>query len=125
MSRGREGGAEPLLITEAAPSLFEQHEARKRRYILTMAVRAVCLILATVFYQVLWVMAVFAVLAIVLPWIAVMVANDRPPKKSLNAHRFRDDSDIASLGPALKPALGPVQIIDGDYSFGDNIKQGD
>ncbi len=111
----RGGGSEPILITEAAPSLLEQHEARKRRYILTMAVRAVCLILATVFYQVLWVMAVFAVLAIVLPWIAVMVANDRPPKKSLNAHRFRGAPDEVSLAsPAAKRAIAPVRVIDGD-----------
>lgn len=115
MSRGHEVGAEPILITEAAPSLFEQHEARKRRYVITMAIRAVCLILATVFYQVLWVMAVFAVLAIVLPWIAVMVANDRPPKKSMNAHRFRAQPETSSLAiPQPKPAIEPVRIIDGE-----------
>ena len=115
MNRGRQAGGEPVLITEAAPSLFEQHEARKRRYILTMAIRAICLILATVFYQVLWVMAVFAVLAIVLPWIAVMVANDRPPKKSLNAHRFRGDPDVESLTtPTPRAAIEPVRVIDAD-----------
>ncbi|MDQ3732724.1 MAG: DUF3099 domain-containing protein [Actinomycetota bacterium] len=115
MNSGREVGAEPILITDAAPSLFEQHEARKRRYILTMAVRAVCLVLATVFYQVLWVMAVFAVLAIVLPWIAVLVANDRPPKKSLKAHRFRGTPDVASLAtPTPRTAIEPVRIIDND-----------
>lgn len=115
MSRGRDFGSAPVLITEAAPSLLEQHEARKRRYVITMAVRAVCLVLATVFYQVLWVMAVFAILAIVLPWIAVMVANDRPPKKSLNAHRFRADPDTTSLAtPPPKPAIEPVRIIDAE-----------
>ncbi|MBA3340075.1 MAG: DUF3099 domain-containing protein [Geodermatophilaceae bacterium] len=115
MSRAGEAGAEPVLITEAAPSLFEQHEARKRRYIITMAVRAVCLILATVFYQVLWVMGVFAVLAIVLPWVAVMVANDRPPKKSMNAHRFRTEPATATLAtPPPRSAIEPVRIIDAE-----------
>lgn len=116
MTRGREAGHDPVLITEAAPSLLDQHEARKRRYIVTMAVRAVCLILATVFYQTLWVMGVFAILAIILPWVAVMVANDRPPKKSLDAHRFRADPDgarpLATISP--KPAIAPVRIIDPD-----------
>lgn len=115
MNRGRDSGGGPVLITEAAPSLLEQHEARKRRYILTMAVRAVCLVLATVFYQVLWVMAIFAVLAIVLPWIAVMVANDRPPKKSLNAHRFGGAAESGSLPPPKpSPAIEPVRIIDAE-----------
>ncbi len=104
-----------MLITEAAPSLLEQHDARKRRYIITMAVRALCLILATVFYQTLWVMAVFAILAIVLPWIAVMVANDRPPQKSLNPHRFRaDQTGMSITAAAPKPAIAPVRIIDAD-----------
>ncbi len=115
MSRGRELGRDPVLITEAAPSLRDQHDARKRRYIITMAVRAVCLVLATVFYQTLWVMAVFAILAIILPWVAVMIANDRPPKKSLYAHRFRGDPDVASVEPAApKRAIDPVRIIDPD-----------
>lgn len=114
MNRGREGGADPVLITEAAPSLHDQHRARKRRYVITMAVRAVCLILATVFYQTLWVMGVFAILAIILPWIAVMVANDRPPKKSLNAHRFRTGPTTPVVASAARTAIAPVRIIDGD-----------
>ncbi|MEJ7702971.1 MAG: DUF3099 domain-containing protein [Geodermatophilaceae bacterium] len=114
MNREREGD-EPVLITEAAPSLLEQHDARKRRYIITMAVRAMCLILATVFYQTLWVMAVFAILAIVLPGIAVLVANDRPPKKLRDAHRFRADQNALS-GPRPSPRteIASNRIIDAD-----------
>lgn len=114
MTGGREDG-DPVLITEAAPSLLEQHDTRKRRYIITMAVRAGCLVLATIFYQTLWVMGTFAILAIVLPWIAVMVANDRPPKKALDAHRFRSDPDAHSL-PAAGPsrAIAPGRVIDPD-----------
>ena len=79
---------EPVLITEAAPSLTQQHAARKRRYVITMAVRAVSLVLAAVFYQVLWLAVIFAVLGTVLPWVAVMMANDRPPKKKLDVNRY-------------------------------------
>lgn len=115
MSRGREPGHDPVLITEAAPSLLDQHDARKRRYILTMAVRAVCLVVATIFYQTLWVMAVFAILAIILPWVAVMVANDRPPKTSLHAQRFRVGPAVTPLEPTTpKRAIDPVRIIDAD-----------
>jgi Flp pilus assembly protein TadB len=80
--------AQPVLITEAAPSLAEQHAARKRRYVITMAVRGVSLVLAAVFYQILWLALIFAVLGTVLPWIAVMMANDRPPKKKLDPNRY-------------------------------------
>jgi hypothetical protein len=80
--------SQPVLITEAEPSLAEQHAARKRRYVLTMAVRVVALVLAAVFYQTLWLALVFAFLGVVLPWIAVMMANDRPPKKRVDVNRY-------------------------------------
>jgi len=114
MNRRGEASADPVLITEAAPSLFDQHNARKRRYIITMGVRAVCLILATVFYQTLWVMGVFAILAIILPWVAVMVANDRPPKKSQDAHRFRGANGLSVAVPTPNRAIEPVRVIDAD-----------
>jgi Flp pilus assembly protein TadB len=79
---------QPVLITEAEPSLAEQHAARKRRYVLTMAVRVVALVLAAVFYQTLWLALIFALLGVVLPWIAVMMANDRPPKKRVDVNRY-------------------------------------
>ncbi|MGY1641009.1 DUF3099 domain-containing protein [Geodermatophilus sp. SYSU D00703] len=78
----------PVLITEAQPSRAEQHAARKKRYVLTMAVRAVALVLAAVFYQTLWLALIFALLGTVLPWIAVMMANDEPPKKKLDVNRY-------------------------------------
>ena len=84
----RSRGPEPVLITEAAPSLAEQHAARKKRYALTMGIRAVCLIFAAVFYQIVWLMLILAVLGTVLPWIAVIMANDGPPKKKLFAHHY-------------------------------------
>ena len=82
--------SEPVLITEAAPSRADQHAARKRRYAITMGIRVVSLILAALTASVsLWLMAVFAVLGTVLPWIAVVMANDGPPKKKLDVNRYR------------------------------------
>lgn len=79
---------EPVLITEAEPSLADQHAARKRRYVITMAIRGVSIVLAALFYQTLWLALIFAALGTVLPWIAVMMANDRPPKKKLDVNRY-------------------------------------
>ncbi|MGY1718744.1 MULTISPECIES: DUF3099 domain-containing protein [unclassified Blastococcus] len=71
---------EPVLITEAAPSLTDQQAARRRRYVITMAIRGLALILAAVFYKIVWLMIILAILGTVLPWVAVVMANDRPPK---------------------------------------------
>ena len=108
--------SEPVLITQAEPSLAEQHAARKKRYVITMAVRAVSLVLAAAFYQILWLAIIFAVLGTVLPWIAVVMANDRPPKKKLDTHRYvapRPDrilDDPARRRPAIE---GGGTVIDG------------
>ena len=89
----RPRGAEPVLITEAQPSLAEQHAARKKRYAITMAVRGVCIVLAAVFYQIVWLMLMFAILGAVLPWIAVLMANDGPPKKRVDPNRYAGRPD--------------------------------
>jgi len=98
---------EPVLITEAQPSLAAQHAARKKRYALTMAIRAVCLILAAVFYQIVWLMLILAVLGTVLPWVAVVMANDGPPKKRIDPHRYEHRPDRELEGPQ------PTRVIDG------------
>ena len=97
---------EPVLITEAEPSVAEQHAHRMKRYALTMGIRIVALILAVVFYKIVWLMLILAILGTVLPWVAVIMANDRPPKKKLMANRYdaRPDRVLESR---------PTRVIDG------------
>lgn len=97
---------DPVLITEAQRSQSEEHAARKKRYALTMAFRAVCLVLAAVFYQIVWLMLIFAVLGTVLPWIAVVMANDGPPKKRVDPNRYTHRPDRELEGPR------PARIIE-------------
>ncbi|MFD7656674.1 DUF3099 domain-containing protein [Actinosynnema sp. NPDC059797] len=78
----------PVLITAAAPSYEEQHAARKRKYAIMMGARIPCLVLAMVFYQTWWLALAFLVLSVPLPWMAVLIANDRPPRKAEKPHRF-------------------------------------
>ena len=66
--------AEPIVITEAEPSYDEQLAARRKRYMITMGMRIPLLIAATVLFHHLWI-------SIPLPWIAVLLANDRPARK--------------------------------------------
>ncbi|KAA9158213.1 DUF3099 domain-containing protein [Amycolatopsis acidicola] len=80
--------ADPVLITEAAPSYEEEHAARKRKYMLMMGLRFPCLILAGVFYHTWWLALLFVVLSIPLPWVAVLIANDSPPRKTEKVSRY-------------------------------------
>ncbi|MET8649131.1 DUF3099 domain-containing protein [Nocardia aurea] len=81
----------PVLITEAAPSLEDQHRARVRRYTIIMAFRIPCLVLAAVAYS-MWSNALISLLiigvSIPLPWIAVLIANDRPPRRKDEPSRW-------------------------------------
>ncbi|MFI9510356.1 DUF3099 domain-containing protein [Nocardia sp. NPDC052566] len=81
----------PVLITEAAPSLEDQHRARVRRYTIIMAFRIPCLIGAAIAYG-LWGSALISLLiigvSIPLPWIAVLIANDRPPRRKDEPSRW-------------------------------------
>jgi Flp pilus assembly protein TadB len=104
--------AESVLITEAAPSLAEQHSARKRRYVLTMMVRLVSIVLAAAFYQILWLAIIFAVLGTVLPWVAVVMANDRPPKKKLDPNRYRPPAPDRILEEPVRRAIEPGRVIE-------------
>ena len=89
----------PVLITEAALSLDEQHKARKRKYAIMMSARIPCIILAMVFIDIWWLAVAFLVLSIPLPWMAVLIANDRPPRKSEKANRYeRERKAIAASG---------------------------
>jgi hypothetical protein len=82
-----------VLITAAEPSYAEQYAARRRKYAMLMSARIPCLLLAGVFYRTWWLALAFVVLSVPLPWIAVLIANDRSPVKAEHVNRF---------GPGLK-----------------------
>jgi hypothetical protein len=81
----------PVLITEAAPSLDQQHRDRVRRYMVLMGFRIPCLVLAAGAYG-LWHNALISLViigvSVPLPWIAVLVANDRPPRRKDEPSRW-------------------------------------
>lgn len=71
------------LVTGAAISREQEFRARQRRYVLTMAMRVVLLVAAALVARYSVVLAVLiGVTSAVLPWIAVLMANDGPPKSS-------------------------------------------
>ena len=86
---------EPVLITEADWSRNEQLAMRKRRYTITMGIRAVSVVLAVCLLHIipLWADLTLAVLGTFLPGFAVVMANDRPPKKRLDVNRYDAQPD--------------------------------
>lgn len=90
--KGAERDDTPVLITEAEPSYEEQFAARKRKYMIMMGLRVPCLILAGVFHETWWLALGFVALSIPLPWVAVLIANDRPPRKAEHVNRYQRDA---------------------------------
>ena len=78
----------PVLITAAERSYDDQHAARKRKYLIMMGMRLPFLFAALAFYNIWWLALGLIVLSIPLPWIAVLIANDRPPRKAEQVNRF-------------------------------------
>jgi hypothetical protein len=88
----------PVLITEAAPSYEEEFAARKRKYLTMMFMRLPCLVLAGIFHDIWWLALGFVLLSVPLPWIAVLIANDRPPRKAEEVNRYQRSATAIETG---------------------------
>ncbi|MFT4395843.1 DUF3099 domain-containing protein [Gordonia lacunae] len=97
--------AETYLITDAPDSLEAQHRARVRKYLFLMAFRVPALLIAGIAYGItgsgLLALAIVAI-SIPLPWAAVLIANDRPPRKRGEVPQYKYGADHHVVGP---PAL--------------------
>ncbi|HEY3259948.1 MAG TPA: DUF3099 domain-containing protein [Pseudonocardiaceae bacterium] len=102
----------PVLITEAAPSYQEQWAARRRKYAIMMGMRIPLLLTAVFLYQTPWLAMTLILLSVPLPWMAVLIANDRPARKVERVNRLRPDSRARQLEAREHP------IIDGTYRDG-------
>lgn len=98
---------QPILITRAAPAYEEQHRKRVRKYLSLMAFRIPALILAAVAYGI-WenglISLAIIVMSIPLPWMAVLIANDRPPRRAEEPRRYQQQR-IPLFPTAERPAL--------------------
>ncbi|NUT31930.1 MAG: DUF3099 domain-containing protein [Hamadaea sp.] len=108
---------QPILITDAEESLDRQRHSREVRYIAMMSLRAACLILGTVLavaqVPLLWLWLLLCGLGMVfLPWMAVIIANDRPPKEQ---HRWRHHKRAeAATSPTELPTQPSGKTIDAE-----------
>jgi Flp pilus assembly protein TadB len=104
------------VITDAAQSPAEELRQRQTRYIVMMLVRAGCLVLAAVLAMLhvpllaVWV-SICLVGAVVLPWLAVIWANNRRPRPEYRlANKFRARPTEAPAQPALGHRPEPTVI---------------
>ncbi len=97
----------PVLITRAAPAYEEQHRQRVRRYLQLMFWRIPALILAAVAYGI-WenglISLAIILVSVPLPWMAVLIANDRPPRRAEEPRRY-EARRIPLFPTAERPAL--------------------
>jgi hypothetical protein len=103
----RRGGSQdtPVLITEAEPSYQEQHAARRRKYAIMMSLRIPLLMAAVFCYQIWWLALALILLSVPLPWMAVLIANDRPARKSERVNRFRPHGKAIQLESKEHPVI--------------------
>jgi hypothetical protein len=111
-------GRRPVVITDADRSPAQERHSREIRYLVMMSMRAVCLVAAAVLVSTrpplvwLW-LAMTGVGMVVLPWLAVIIANNGPVKaeyRLVNKVRRRPPAPPAN---AL-PSADPPRVIDAD-----------
>ena len=96
---------------------YEQQLAhRKSRYKIMMGMRIPLMIAAAACYQYPWVAVALLVISIPLPWMAVLIANDRLPKKIVDPHRYRAEldstvADLKNLGGANAGASTAAEFL--------------
>jgi hypothetical protein len=113
----RAGSSRPVQsVTSAPPSVVDEQSARVRRYLLTMTIRIVCGGLAIAASG--WLRWALVTAAVVLPYIAVVMANavgprygdelapvDHQPDEVRAIPESRDDSDLTITDRTIRGRL--------------------
>ncbi|MFY1633111.1 DUF3099 domain-containing protein [Solwaraspora sp. WMMB335] len=112
----------PTVITDAAVSQSDQLRSRQRRYVIMMSIRGGCLVVGAVLVTaeapLLWLwLPLCAIGMILVPWLAVLLANDRPPKDrhrliGRSYRRIDDGTPAVTAVPAQAPPPGAVIDVD-------------
>jgi Protein of unknown function (DUF3099) len=105
-----------VLITDVAENPEKELRRREIRYVAMMMVRALCLVGGAIIVSTkpplwgLW-LSLCVVGMVVIPWLAVILANDRPARS--RAERARGSQPIVADRAAL-PAPPQARVIDAD-----------
>jgi arginine exporter protein ArgO len=105
------------MITDAARSQGDQLRSREIRYVTMMALRAACLITGAILISVrppllpVWLILCAAGM-VLLPWMAVLIANDRPAKTKAERAASQQQAGRRMIEP--ERAEQPPRVIDPD-----------
>lgn len=91
---------EPIRITTATRSHGQDVALRQKRYLISMAIRTVCFVLA-IFSMGHWWLWVFVAASFFLPAIAVVIANTRAGPDSGGPGYFEPDLTTRAIGGAV------------------------
>ncbi|HET8615773.1 MAG TPA: DUF3099 domain-containing protein [Actinomycetales bacterium] len=91
------GEPETFSISTAHESLDDEMHHRMKRYLISMSVRTVCFVLAVVFSG--WLRWTMAAAAIVLPYVAVVMANAGPRKTAHTAEKYTPEVRAIGTDP--------------------------
>ncbi|MCW3813327.1 DUF3099 domain-containing protein [Micromonospora sp. DR5-3] len=111
---------QPILITDAARSQDDQLNSRQKRYVLMMGVRVACLVVGAILVgakaPLLWLwLPLCGVGMVLIPWLAVLLANDRPPKEQHRlAGKFHPRHREETPPMALPADEHPHKVIDAE-----------
>ena len=115
-----QSGERPVLITSVGESPEDEYNRRRRRYSAMMAGRVVCIIAAfvvgSIYHNILLSLLCVAGAA-VLPWAAVLIANDRLPKAErarMAANRAAVHADVTAIPSTTSTPQGPQTPRTGD-----------
>lgn len=105
-------GKHPPRITEAEDSFEAQQRARIRKYTIMMAFRVPALVIAVIVYMtwnLTWVAMIIVAISIPLPWMAVLIANDAPPRRKDRLRRYeRPEHDLDAIARQLEGHRPPT-----------------
>lgn len=96
-------GPEVHQITNAVTPLSDDLDARMAKYLVSMLIRTICVVLVLVVDG--WLRWVFAAGAVCLPYVAVIVANNSGGRRRGKASLGTPDTKVAALDGGTPPVL--------------------
>lgn len=92
-----------MSISDAQPSFDETQRARKRTYAILMVIHVTGFALAGALAHIWWLALGIVALTGPLPWVAVVIANDRPPRtRQRPVRRIPRRARVAVTGAASR-----------------------